>query len=180
MERYIEDSLAAGRISSSASPARACECEFHHSTIFFLGYVIAAGNNEINSDKIRSVVDWPQPTSRVQLNRFLGFAHFYHRFIWCYSTLAFPLSALTSPKVLFTWSPAADQAFSDLMHRLTTAPILVHPDPSCQFVVEVVASDVRVGAILFQHSAQDQKDVSTTMSGDHLRVHLRLHCVDSE
>jgi hypothetical protein len=48
------------------------------------------------------VLHWPHPTSRVQLQCFLGFAKFYHRFIQGYSTLASPLSALTSPKVPFT------------------------------------------------------------------------------
>lgn len=81
----------------------------------------------------------------------------YSHFIRGYSILAAPLSALTSPKVPFTWSPAVDRDLVDLKHRFTTAPILVHLDPSRQFVVEVDASDVGVGAILSQQSAQDQK-----------------------
>ncbi|XP_045080421.1 uncharacterized protein LOC123492194 [Coregonus clupeaformis] len=68
-----------------------------------LRYVIAAGNIQMDSDKVRAVVDWPQPTSRVQLQRFLGFANFFRRFIRGYSTLAAPLSALTSAKFPFTW-----------------------------------------------------------------------------
>jgi hypothetical protein len=71
------------------------KCEFHRSTISFLGYIIAAGHIQMNPDKLRAVVDWPQPTSRVQLQSFLGFAHFYLRFIRGYNTL----SALISPKV---------------------------------------------------------------------------------
>lgn len=111
----------------------------------------------MDPEKVRAVVDFPQPTSRVQLQSFLGFAHFYRRFIWDYSTLAATLSALTSPKVPFTWSPAVDRAFWDLKHRFTSAPILIHLDPSRQVVVEVDASDIGVGAILSQQSAQDQK-----------------------
>jgi hypothetical protein len=45
------------------------------------------------------------------------------------------------------WSPAADQVFSDLKHQFTTAPILIHPDLSRQFVVKLES----------QLSAQDQK-----------------------
>ncbi|XP_071225245.1 uncharacterized protein [Salvelinus alpinus] len=99
--------------------------------ISFFGYIIAAGNVQMDPGKVRAVVDWPQPTSRVQLQRFLGFANFYCRFIRSYSTLSSPLSALASPKIPFTWSPVADRTF------LTTAPILIHPDPSRRFVVEV-------------------------------------------
>ena len=68
-----------------------------------------------------------------------------------------PPSALTFPKVLFTLSPATDRSFLDLNHHFTTAPILIHLNPSRQFVVEVDASDVRVGAILSQRSALDLK-----------------------
>ena len=45
----------------------------------------------------------------------------------------------------------------DLKHWFTTAPILVHPDPSRQFVFEVDASDVGMVSILAQQSVQDQK-----------------------
>ncbi|XP_036817982.1 uncharacterized protein LOC118944109 isoform X1 [Oncorhynchus mykiss] len=54
-----------------------------------------------------------------------------------------------------TWSPAADWAFWDLKHRFTTAPILVHPDLSRQFMVETDASGV--GAVLSQDFALDPK-----------------------
>ena len=101
---------------------------------------MAEGNVQMDSGKVKAVVDWPQPT-----------------LIWDCTTLVAPLSALTSPKVPFKWSPAVDKAFVDLKHRFTTGPILIHPDPLCQFVVEEDASDVRVGAILSQRSAQDQK-----------------------
>ncbi|XP_042164379.1 uncharacterized mitochondrial protein AtMg00860-like [Oncorhynchus tshawytscha] len=107
------------------------KCECHRSIFPFLGYIIAAGNVQMDPGKERAVVDWPQPTSRVQLQRCLGFSNFYPRFIWGYSTLASPLSALTSPKVPFMRSPVADRAFREVKHRFTTAPILVHLDPSC-------------------------------------------------
>jgi hypothetical protein len=131
--------------------------EFHRSTMSFLGYIIAEGNVQMNPEKVRVVVDWPQSTSRVQLQRFLGFAHFYRCFIRGNGNLVVPLSALTSPKVLFTWSPAADKAFGDLKQRFTTAPILIHPDPTRQFLVEVDASGVGVGAVFSLQSVQDQK-----------------------
>nr|XP_023849588.1 uncharacterized protein LOC111968281 [Salvelinus alpinus] len=82
---------------------KADKCDFRRTTNSFLGYVIAAGNIQIDSDKLKAVA--------------------------------------------FTWSTAADQVFSDLKHRFTTAPILIHPDLSRQFAVEVES----------QRSAQDQK-----------------------
>ena len=73
---------------------KAMKCEFHRSTISFL-VIIAAGRVKMNPGKMRMVVYWPQPMSRIQLQCFLGFANVYRCFIWGYSTLA-SLSALKS------------------------------------------------------------------------------------
>lgn len=107
--------------------------------------------------KVSTVTSWPVPESRKQLQRFLGFANFYRHFIRNYSSVTTPLTALTSSKVPYQWSPAADEAFQTLKSRFTSAPILQMPDPDRQFVVEVDASDVGMGAVLSQRSAFDQK-----------------------
>lgn len=51
--------------------------------------------------KVRAVTDWPTPDSRVSLQRFLGFANFYQRFIKNFSQVVAPLTALTSTKIHF-------------------------------------------------------------------------------
>ncbi|KAI3375212.1 hypothetical protein L3Q82_021717 [Scortum barcoo] len=92
--------------------------------------------------KVRAVAEWPIPTNRKLLQRFLGFANFYRRFIRNYSQEAAPLTALTSPSRPFVWSEEAEKAFNRLRTLFTTAPVLVQPDPAQQFVVEVDASDI--------------------------------------
>ena len=94
------------------------------------------------------MADWPTSTNRKQLQRFLGFANFYRRFIRGYSSVASSLTRLTSVKTKFLWSPAADAAFSRLKCLFSSAPVLSHPDLAVQFVVEVDASDTGVGAVL--------------------------------
>lgn len=107
--------------------------------------------------KVSAVTTWPVPESRKQLQRFLGLANFYRRFIRNYSTVAAPLTALTSSKRTYLWSPDADTGFRTLKERFTTAPILQMPDPDLQFLVEVDASEVGVGGVLFQRSSSDHK-----------------------
>jgi len=133
------------------------KCEFHTSSVAFLGYIVGQGSVEMDPSKVSAVTSWRVPDSRKELQRFLGFANFYRRFIRGYSTVAAPLTALTSSKVTFRWSPAAEEAFQDLKRRFTSAPILQVPDPAGQLVVEVDASDVGVGAILSQRSGENQK-----------------------
>lgn len=55
--------------------------------------------------------------------------------------MAAPLTQLTSPSVPFVWSPEVNKAFNKLKQLFSSAPVLIHPDPSLQFIVEVDASD---------------------------------------
>ncbi|KAL0159845.1 hypothetical protein M9458_043570, partial [Cirrhinus mrigala] len=115
---------------------KAEKCVFHAQSIPFLGYIVSSEGIRMDPDKVKAVVDWPTPDSRKALQRFLGFANFYRRFIRNFSQLAAPLTALTSSKTTFRWSDAANVAFSNLKSRFVSAPILVAPDPTRQFVVE--------------------------------------------
>ena len=136
---------------------KAEKCEFHASTVSFLGFIISPGQILMDPAKVSAVADWATPTNRKKVQQFLGFANFYRRFIRNFSSVAAPLHALTSSGVNFVWGPRAEEAFNELKRRFTTAPILTVPDPQQQFVVEVDASNDGVGAILSQRAAGDNK-----------------------
>ncbi|KAK3517629.1 hypothetical protein QTP70_013430 [Hemibagrus guttatus] len=108
--------------------------------------------------KVTAVCDWPTPTTVKELQRFLGFANFYRRFINGYSSVTSPLTDLlrNKPKALI-WTPAATYAFQTLKQAFTTAPLLVHPDPELPFIVEVDASTTGVGAVLSQQQGNPRK-----------------------
>uniref|UniRef100_A0A8C6NU91 Gypsy retrotransposon integrase-like protein 1 n=1 Tax=Nothobranchius furzeri TaxID=105023 RepID=A0A8C6NU91_NOTFU len=135
---------------------KAEKCEFHTTKTKFLGHVITPGEVQMDSDKVKAVLEWPTPTGRKQLQRFLGFANFYRRFIRGFSGVAAPLHRLTSAKVRFVWDTAADMAFAELKRRFSAAPILTQPDTSKQFIVEVDASESGVGAVLSQRASDNK------------------------
>ncbi|KAI2657525.1 Transposon Tf2-8 polyprotein [Labeo rohita] len=127
------------------------KCEFHQSSVYFLGYNISAEGVHMDQKKIDAILNWPPPSNVKELQRFLGFANFYRRFIQGYSSITAPLTSLLrgKPKHL-TWNPAAHEAFQHLKHLFSTAPLLRHPDPGLPFTVEVDASTAGVGAVLSQ------------------------------
>ncbi|KAK3572708.1 hypothetical protein QTP86_006000 [Hemibagrus guttatus] len=127
------------------------KCEFHRTTVTFLGYVISCQGVEMDMGKARAVTEWPAPATVRELQWFLGFTNFYRRFIRNYSSVAGPLTSLLrgKPKKL-TWMNQARAAFQQLKTCFTAAPILRHPDPDRPFVVEVDASSSGLGAVLSQ------------------------------
>lgn len=132
--------------------------EFHTTNTTFLGFVISPQGLLMDQSKLTAVLDWPAPNTVKQLQRFLGFANFYRRFIRNYSTVAAPLTGLLrGHPTKLRWTPEAQQAFTDLKQRFTSAPVLTHPDPQQPFIVEVDASETGVGAVLSQRNPQDQK-----------------------
>lgn len=147
--------LVLERLLQNCLFVKAEKCDFHVDTTSFLGYIIVPGEISMDPIKVEAVKEWPQPQTRKQLQRFLGFAHFYHWFIRNYSKIAAPLTALTSTARTFAWNFEASTAFLELKKRFTAAPILIQPDPKLQFIVEVNASDVGVGAVVSQCSAAD-------------------------
>ena len=54
---------------------KAEKCEFSYTKTNFLGYVISTGNVGMDPEKVKVVEDWPMPTDRRGLQRFLGFAN---------------------------------------------------------------------------------------------------------
>lgn len=132
--------------------------EFHQTKTSFLGYVVSQEGVAMDDQKVRAVLNWPRPQSLKELQRFLGFANFYRRFIRNFSIVAPPLTSMTRRNsASLTWTLEACQAFQELKHRFTTAPILHHPDPSKTFIMEVDASSTGIGAVLSQRHEPSNK-----------------------
>ncbi len=71
------------------------KCEFHVTQVQFLGFIITPGHVQMDPRKVKAVTDWPTPSSLKEVQRFLGFANFYRKFILNLSSVVAPLSVLT-------------------------------------------------------------------------------------
>ncbi|CAJ0932319.1 unnamed protein product, partial [Ranitomeya imitator] len=130
------------------------KCLFGVQKISFLGYIFSPSTIEMDPVKVQAICDWTQPTSLKSLQKFLGFANFYRRFITNFSSVVKPLTDLTKKGAdVANWSPAAVEAFQELKRRFSSAPVLRQPDVSLPFQVEVDASEIGAGAVLSQRSS---------------------------
>ncbi|XP_072093102.1 transposon Tf2-1 polyprotein isoform X3 [Arachis hypogaea] len=131
--------------------AKLSKCEFWKSEVKFLGHVVSKQGIAVDPAKVEAVMNWERPTSVTEIRSFLGLARYYRRFIKGFSQLALPLTKLTRKDTPFIWTPECEGSFQELKHRLTTAPVLVLPEPSEPFEVYCDASLKGLGCVLMQH-----------------------------
>ncbi len=134
--------------------AKLSKCEFGQTSLKFLGHVVGADGVAVDPDKAKVLREWPLPRSRAELRSFLGLANYFKRFIPNYSTVAAPLTDLTSEAVTYDWEAwkASDvAAFNKLKELLTSPPVLALPDFNAEFVIMSDASTRGCGAVLMQN-----------------------------
>ncbi|KAL0535758.1 hypothetical protein IC582_030100 [Cucumis melo] len=126
------------------------KCVIAHSKIQYLGHQISSKGVEADEEKIKSMINWPQPKNGTRLRGFLGLTGYYRRFVKGYGEIAAPLTKLLQ-KNAFHWNEEATIAFELLKASMTTIPVLALPDWSLPFVLETDSSGIGVGAVLSQN-----------------------------
>ena len=117
----------------------------------YLGQIISKDGLKPDPKKVQSVVDWPQPTCLRKVLQFLGLTNFFIKYIQGYANLTRPLTDFSKKNAPFDWKVSCTQAFNDLKRALTTAPVMVLPDPGKPFELVCDASGFGIGAVLLQN-----------------------------
>jgi len=133
------------------------KCEFEKTMIEYLGVIISHNSVAMDPVKIAGVTEWPAPTNKKEVQSFLGFTNFYRRFIRDFSEHARPLFDLTRNDSGWRWGEAKRTASARLKGSVTSAPVLISPDPTKPFCIEADSSNFATGAVLSQVSSEDEK-----------------------
>ena len=70
------------------------KCKFLCDSVEFLGYKISREGLHATQDKIKAIVDAPEPINIQQLRSFLGLVHYYGKFIPNLASLLAPMNCL--------------------------------------------------------------------------------------
>ena len=124
------------------------KCEFHTDSTEYLGYCLSPSGLTMSEVKVQAIQDWPEPRKVKDIQSFLGFANFYHHFIFNYSEITIPLTRLTHKDTPWNFSDDCRSAFQCLKDTFTSALILTHYIPDAPLLVETDASDYAIAGIL--------------------------------
>lgn len=138
------------RLQEARLTVKLAKSRFGMATVLYLGHEVGYGCVRPKTANVAAVLDFPVPTTKREIRRFLGMAGFYRRFCPNFAEVAAPLTNLTSGKVKYVWDPACQEAFIQLKNLLAQGPVLQAPDFTKPFALQTDASDTASGAVLLQ------------------------------
>ena len=148
---------------------------FCQAQVRYLGHIIGSGKILPKAENIDAIVNYPVPKDRKSLLRFLGMTSYYRKFCKNFSTIACPLTELTSTKRKFVWTETCQLAFEQLKNILCSKPVLSVPDLAKPFSIQVDACDSGVGAVLMQENAETKELHPVSYYSYKLKPHQRSY-----
>jgi len=130
------------KLSENGLPVNIEKCIFQVPEVEFVGFQIGTEGVQMSQKKVEDILNWPAPRSVKEVQKFIGFANFYRRFIQGFSQLTLPIQTLTHNGIMWNWTQQCQEAFEELKHRFMTAPILCHYHPEQRKQIKTDASDL--------------------------------------
>ena len=124
------------------------KCKWKVREVEFLGVVISPKGMEMQKEKVAGVLNWPASRNVKEMQKFLGLANYYRRFIKDFAKIAALLHILVRKEQKWKWEKEQKEAFGKLKVVFTTEPVLAIPDIDREMRVEVDASDYATGGVL--------------------------------
>lgn len=143
------------RLDEFGLTINASKCEFGKKEINFLGYCVKTDGVTPNEEKVKAIVDFPQPSTIEELRRFLGMVNFYRSSIPKAAQIQGPLNAFLhnskkKDKTRIEWTADTIEAFQQCKDSLKSTVTLFHPALDAGLALMTDASETCVGAVLQQ------------------------------
>jgi len=124
------------------------KCKWKVREVEFLGVVTSPKGVEMQKEKVEGVLNWLAPRNIKEMQKFLGLANYYRRFIKNFAKIAALLYVLVRKEQRWKWEREQKKAFGKLKVVFITEPVLAIPEINREMRVEADASDYATGGVL--------------------------------
>ena len=126
------------------------KCTFGVTSRKLLGHIVSERGIEVDSEKIRAILDMPAPRTEREIKSFLGRLQYINRFISRLTDICEPIFCLLRKSQPTVWDDDGQHAFEKIKECLLSSPVLVLPMPGHPLLLYLLVSDIAMGCMLAQ------------------------------
>ena len=126
------------------------KCKIHKREVPYVGHLLNTEGLKIDPQKVKAIHEMPEPKTKEDVKRLLGFIQFLSRYLPKLSTVDAPLQELEKSAVLFHWDYPQMESFRKIKQLVSQAPVLQYYDVDKPVTIQCNASGKGLGAVLLQ------------------------------
>lgn len=126
------------------------KCQFFQQEVSFLGHIITTEGIRMDEEKIKTIQRFKTPSTKKDLQSYLGFLNFYRRYIDKFAHNIEPMVELLRKNCPWTWETKHQNAFEKSKQDFLKEVIIAFPDFSKPLYINTDASNSAIGGELFQ------------------------------
>ena len=154
VEAIMDDVIAAGdetthderlqkfleRASKQGLKLNKEKCKIRQTQVSYVGHLLASEGLKIDPRKVKAVQEMPEPQSKEDVKRLLGFVQFLSRYLPSLSTVNTSLRELEKADVLFHWDHPQKESFEKIKKLVSEASVLQYYDVTKPVKIQCDAS----------------------------------------
>ena len=123
------------------------KCTFGVTSGKFLGHIVIERGIEVDSEKIRAILDMPASRTEEEVRGILGILQYINRFITKLIDIYEPIFRFLRMNQHIIWNDDCQQAFKKVMEYLLSPLILVPPTSRRPLLFYLSVSDMALGCM---------------------------------
>jgi len=126
------------------------KCKFFCREVEYLGQIVDGKTCRISPARVQGLADMGMPTTKTELQKFLGVCNYWSRYVPSMSTIVAPFQDCVALARLPKWTPDHAELFGRIKTAVLEADPLVAPDLRQPFLVRPDASTIAAGGSIMQ------------------------------
>jgi len=134
------------------------KCTFGVKSRKLLGFIVSQKGIEVDPEKVKVILEMPEPRTERQVRGFLGHLNYIARFISQLTAICELLFKLLHKNQSVRWNEDCQEAFGRIKQCLTNPPVLMPPLPRRPFILYMTILDESMGCMLGQHDESGKRE----------------------
>jgi hypothetical protein len=129
-----------------------------------LAHIVSDSRISIHLERIVAILNLPGPTSKKEVQDFIGVINFVHRFVPNFSVMVKPIHNPLKKDHSFSWTDDVENDFLGIKKEISSTLVLAKPDFEKEFMIYIDATEEAISTILMQGDDQGNEKLVAYMS----------------